>query len=81
MPAAPCPFGSETYRFGHRSPARVFMGIDPLAVIAALLIGFAGWTVWSANAGRRAARWGRRKLRRVALAVLLVGTALVLLTA
>jgi MFS family permease len=75
MPVAPCPFGSETYRFGHRSPARVF------AVIAALLIGFAGWTVWSANAGRRAARWGRRKLRRVALAVLLVGTALVLLTA
>ena len=36
------------------------------------------WTLWSANKGRRAARWGRRQLRR-GIALLLLATTAALL--
>lgn len=45
----------------------------PLAMLA--LFGLAAWTLWSLDAGRRMARWGRRKLRRLALVILLLGAA------
>ena len=50
-----------------------------LLALAAIAV-FGGWTLLSANAGRRAARWGRRWLRRLlAVAVLLIGAILVLM--
>ncbi|MFQ5699359.1 MAG: hypothetical protein ACE5IL_13885 [Myxococcota bacterium] len=41
-----------------------------LGVGAAVLVGL--WTLLSANAGRRAARWGRRWIRRLAALGLLL---------
>lgn len=48
-----------------------------IVTVSALVV--AGvWTVWSANKGRRAARWGRRQLRR-GIALLLLATTAALL--
>jgi hypothetical protein len=51
----------------------------PLTMLA--LFGLAAWTAWSLDAGRRIARWGRRKLRRLALVILLLGVAAAALAA
>jgi hypothetical protein len=54
---------------------------DPQAPIAALVVVvLAAWTLWTLNAGRRMARWGRRKLLRLALLLGLVALAAVVLT-
>jgi hypothetical protein len=51
----------------------------PLAMLA--VFGLAAWTLWSLNAGRRMARWGRRKVRRLALVVVLLAAAVAALAA
>lgn len=48
-----------------------------IVLVAALAV-TGVWTLWSANKGRRAARWGRRQLRR-GIALLLLATTAVLL--
>lgn len=47
--------------------------IVPALAIATVVFG--GWTLWTLNAGRRIARWGRRKARRIVLLVLSVAAA------
>jgi hypothetical protein len=32
-------------------------------IVSAVVLALVVWTGWSLNAGRKAARWGRRKLR------------------
>jgi MFS-type transporter involved in bile tolerance (Atg22 family) len=49
---------------------------DLLAWLVAATIAGVAWTLWSANLGRRAARWGRRKVRLTVLLLLAVGVAL-----
>jgi hypothetical protein len=40
--------------------------------LAVVLLALSVWTLWSANAGRRIARWGRRRVRRTLFALFLV---------
>jgi hypothetical protein len=50
------------------------------ALALVVVVALVAWTVWSANAGRRAARWGRRWSRRLLALAILLGGALFLAT-
>jgi len=55
--------------------------VDTAELIGLLIVvslAATGWTLWSANAGRKTARWGRRKARKALVLVLLVTTAAIL---
>ena len=49
-----------------------------VGLLIVALLATTGWTLWSANAGRKAARWGRRKARKAVVVLLLVATAAIL---
>lgn len=55
------------------------MDTDLPFVVAMAAAGVAVWTLWSLDTGRRIARWGRRRIRRVALLVLLLTAVVVVL--
>ncbi len=54
------------------------MDAELIGLLIVALVAAAGWTLWSANTGRKAARWGRRKARKAVVLVLLAATAAVL---
>lgn len=56
------------------------MDVDPSIFLALASGAVLVWTLWSFNSGRRVARWGRRKLRRLLLVILIVGAAAIALT-
>lgn len=57
------------------------MDAELVGIASVTALALAGvWTLWSANKGRKAARWGRRQLRR-GIALLLLATTAVLLAA